>query len=119
LEELLSHPLTPPSHSEAPPLVHSPSMALVISEEVDSNWIPVYRGTVSTTGTDARILEEKMPMWLLEYLLFNKTPSLAVIKIGFSLLPMPTKNAAEEGDQLPELVNKCVLPLSGTSGYAC
>lgn len=44
-----------------------------------------------------------MPMWLLEYLLTNKVPSLTVHKISFVLLPWPHDN-----DPLPELLNTYV-----------
>jgi WD repeat-containing protein 48 len=63
----------------------------------------VYRGSVAHTKHDVQILEEVMPMWLIEYLLINKMPALsAPIKISFVLMPWPTKDPEE---RLPELLN--------------
>lgn len=46
----------------------------------------LYRGQLSSTGADARQLEEIMPLWLLECLLQNKVPSIPITKISFVLL---------------------------------
>lgn len=75
---------------------------IYISEETSFGWTTAYRGTVGTTGQDARTLEGAMPMWLLEYLLTNKVPPVPLIKIGFVLLPYPTRRGEE---QLPDLLN--------------
>jgi len=75
---------------------------IYISEETSFGWTTAYRGTVGTTGLDARVLEETMPMWLLEYLLANKVPMVPVTKIGFVLLPYPVRKGEE---QLPDLLN--------------
>lgn len=61
---------------------------------------------MSSTGADARALEEVMPFWLLEYLLINKTPPISTVKISFVLLPYRSKDPHEE--QLPELLNTYV-----------
>jgi WD repeat-containing protein 48 len=74
----------------------------------------VYRGAVAATGVDTRVLEDVMPMWLLEYLITNKVPNAPIVKVGFVLLPYPAK---ESDEQLPELLNmyapelfaKCLL----------
>ena len=47
-----------------------------------------------------------MPLWLLEYLLVNKTPAIQTVKISFVLLPFPSRGPHEE--QLPELLNTYV-----------
>lgn len=75
---------------------------IYISEETSFGWTTAHRGTVGTTGSDARVLEETMPMWLLEYLLTNKVPLVPVAKVGFVLLPYPVKKGEE---QLPDLLN--------------
>lgn len=62
----------------------------------------MYRGSVAVTGIDVHILENVMPMWLLEYLITNKVPNVPMVKVGFVLLPYPAKNGDE---QLPELLN--------------
>jgi WD repeat-containing protein 48 len=69
----------------------------------------VYRGTVGSTAADVHVLEEAMPLWLVEYLLLHRMPSTPPqIKISFVLLPWVTKDSSEE--QLPELLNTCVSP---------
>ena len=85
---------------------------MIVSEEEYPGWTTIYRGTVAGTGNDMRILEEVLPIWLLEYLLTNKTPAVAVVKLSFVLLPWPAKDG--EGEQLPELLDVSVIfqPLS-------
>ena len=91
--------------NEAPTLSLPPNMPLLISEESPSGsgWMILYRGQVASTGLDARVLEEVMPFWLLEYLLANKIPPVPTVKISFVLLPWKSKDSNEE--PLPELLN--------------
>lgn len=49
---------------------------------------------------DMLVLEDVMPIWLLECLLMNKMPPVPVHKISFVLLPWP-----HDGEPLPELLN--------------
>ena len=49
---------------------------------------------------DMLVLEDAMPIWLLECLLMNKMPPVPVHKISFVLLPWP-----HDGEPLPELLN--------------
>ena len=98
---LLSGPVSPPPSSEAPSLPISPNTSILISEEAPSGWHTLYRGSVSSTATDTRQLEESMPMWLLECLLLNKVPTIPITKISFVLLPYKEP----EGETLPELLN--------------
>ena len=79
-------------------------MPLLISEESPSGsgWMILYRGQVASTGLDARVLEEVMPFWLLEYLLANKIPPVPTVKISFVLLPFGGREGEE---RLPELLN--------------
>lgn len=49
-----------------------------------------------------------MPLWLLEYLLFNKAGVPPASKISFVLLPWP--NPDPDGERLPELLNVYVTP---------
>ncbi|KAJ3840110.1 hypothetical protein EV361DRAFT_944237 [Lentinula raphanica] len=104
LQDLLSRPLTPPPSNEAP-LHNLPAhITLIISEENPPSYTTLYRGTVNSAGHDTPILEEVMPMWLLEYLLHNKLASAPpLVKISFVLLPWPNKDP--DGTQLPELLN--------------
>ena len=68
-----------------------PHTAILISEEAPAGWLTLYRGQVSSTGHDARALEEAMPLWLLECLLQNKVPATQITKISFVLLPYKGK----------------------------
>ena len=110
VEQLRSQNLSPPSANEAPPLHIPSSVTIVISEESQPGWTPVYRGTVASAGSDLGVLEleRAMPDWLLELLLRNKSPSFSPTKIGFVLLPVP---AAPGEVQLPELLNTYVTHL--------
>ncbi|KAJ7252791.1 hypothetical protein B0H12DRAFT_1233874 [Mycena haematopus] len=104
LQLLLAGPLSPPPSSEAPTLGLSPHIPLLIEEEAAPGFTTVYRGTVGSTATDVHVLEEAMPLWLVEYLLLHRMPGAPPqIKISFVLLPWVGKDGSEE--QLPELLN--------------
>lgn len=102
LQVLLSHPLTPPTSTDAPPLNLPSNTSVIISQESVSGWTPLYRGFVNATGRDVNTLGEAMPFWLLEYLLVNKVPPIPVMKLSFVMLPYPGKEGEET---LPELLN--------------
>ncbi|KAJ7155376.1 hypothetical protein C8R43DRAFT_1234971 [Mycena crocata] len=103
LQLLLAGPLTPPPSSEAPTLGLSPHILLLIEEEATPGFTTVYRGTVGSAAGDTHVLEEAMPMWLIEYLLLHRMPSTPPqIKLSFVLLPWIGKDGEE---QLPELLN--------------
>jgi len=97
---LLSGVLSPPSSNDTPTLSLPSNIVLHLSEEDYPVWKTIYRGTVSSTWTDLLALEDAMPMWLLEYLLMNKTPPVPIHKISFVLLPWP-----HDPEPLPELLN--------------
>ncbi|KAI8976307.1 hypothetical protein BD414DRAFT_539301 [Trametes punicea] len=107
---LLSGPVNPPPSSEAPALPLPPHTSIVISEEAPSGWVTLYRGNISSTGSDTRQLEEVMPLWLLECLLQNKVPSIPITKISFVLLPYKEP----DGEQLPELLNTAQSKLTAS-----
>ena len=67
----------------------------------------LYAGNVATVGSmdDTRTLEEAMPLWLVEFLLFNRAPQMPIIKLGFVLLPWVGKIEGVETEVLPELLN--------------
>ncbi|TCD67709.1 hypothetical protein EIP91_012005 [Steccherinum ochraceum] len=111
LQHLLTEPLTPPPSSEAPTLPIPNDTSIIISEEAMSGWTTIYRGHVSDTGHDVQVLEETMPVWLLEYLLANKTPSIPIVKLSFILLPCATKEGEEP---LPELLNTSQAKLTAS-----
>ncbi|KAF9650411.1 hypothetical protein BDM02DRAFT_3222131 [Thelephora ganbajun] len=100
--QLLQANVSIPPSSEAPLLVLPQNTVIYVSEETLFGWTTAYRGTVGTTGLDARLLEKTMPVWLLEYLLTNRVPAVPVIKVGFVLLPYPARKGEE---QLPDLLN--------------
>lgn len=58
-------------------------MALIISEEKDQGaaWAVTYRGLVGTGHADLGALEQKAPMWLLDFLLGNRITSKEPTKI--------------------------------------
>ncbi|KAG6833152.1 hypothetical protein H0H87_010539 [Tephrocybe sp. NHM501043] len=102
-QAILSGSIMPPPSSEAPTYNIPTNTTLSISEEAAPSYMTVYRGTVASTKYDVSVLEEVMPLWLMEYLLLNKTPVLPPHqKISFVLLPWPMPNGE---DQLPELLN--------------
>jgi WD repeat-containing protein 48 len=91
--------LSPPTTADGPTLSLTQDIPLLVAEERAPGWSIVYRGTVASAGTtgDVTVLEDAIPVWLLEYLLLGRTPPVAVVKVQFALLP------GEES--LPELVN--------------
>lgn len=102
-QAILSGPISPPSSSESPTYALPPNTAISISEEALPSYMTVYRGTVASTKHDVQVLEGTMPLWLLEYLLLNKIPTIPPHqKISFVLLPCPMPDGEE---QLPEFLN--------------
>ena len=101
---LATGPLNPPTATDGPALPLAPDIPLLVAEERAHGWAIVYRGTVASVGNadDVETLEDVMPIWLLEYLLLGRTPQVAVVKIGFVLLPI---QSGMPGEELPELVN--------------
>lgn len=61
---------------------------------------------MSTTWADVYKLESTMPLWLAEYLLFNKIPGPPAVKVSFVLLPWAGTDSGY--DVLPELLNSLV-----------
>ncbi|KAG6376178.1 hypothetical protein JVT61DRAFT_2152 [Boletus reticuloceps] len=90
-------------------------MMVMISDESYPGWKTVYRGSISTTWADVYALEESMPLWLLEYVLFNKAVVPPASKISFVLLPWP--NPDPDGEQLPELLNVYVTLLADHASW--
>ncbi|KAK7054336.1 hypothetical protein VNI00_003530 [Paramarasmius palmivorus] len=101
VQALLSSSISPPPSAEVP--VHSLPSNITVT--ISEDFRTLYRGSVNNTGHDVHLLEEAMPLWLMEYLLLNKIPGNGVqpVKVSFILLPWPSKDG--EGEQLPELLN--------------
>lgn len=105
---LLSNPISPPPLNEIPHVHLHPNITVMISDECYPGWNPVYRGDVWNMQADVHILEEAIPLWLLEFLLFNRAAAPPNIKVSFVLLPWPSPDPSE---QLPELLNTLVFDL--------
>ncbi|KAL5500915.1 hypothetical protein ACEPAH_9302 [Sanghuangporus vaninii] len=116
IERLKTQLITPPSNHEAPHVTLPADTAIIISEESPSGLSPLYRGTVGSVGTDAQILEELLPDWLLEFLLANKAPPIVPSKVSFVLLPAQIPPEARDiyGETLPELLNTAQSKLSAS-----
>lgn len=108
-QRLKSQPYSPPSSAECPPLSIPPSTIIVITEESEAGWNPLFRAPISDIGADSQGLEELMPGWLLEFLYLNRTPAVPLNKVSFVLLPAPVRPGENE-EQLPELLNTYVQP---------
>jgi WD repeat-containing protein 48 len=90
--------LNPPAAADAPNIPLSSDIALLIAEERAPGWAIVYRGTIASAGTtgDVAVLEDAMPVWLLEFLLLGRSPQVPSIKLWFTLAPMPNGAAGED-----------------------
>lgn len=66
---------------EAPPIQYAPDMAIIISEETGDAWSVKYRGLVGTSYEDMGVLEQKAPLWLLDFLLGNRIPAKEPVKV--------------------------------------
>jgi len=75
----------PPSTSEVPALEHPSETEIVLAEETPSGFKNIYRGTVGSAEHDLALLENVMPLWLMQYVLSNKTPTVPNIKISFGV----------------------------------
>ena len=75
--------------SETPTLRQPSNTVVIIQEErLDSGGVAdLYRGTVSSVGQDADLIEKSAPMWLGELLLRNQLPAKEVAKVSFILHP--------------------------------
>ena len=75
--------------SETPMLRHPLNTIVIIQEEQpDSGGVAdLYRGTVSSVGQDADLIEKSAPMWLGDLLLRNQLPAKEIAKVSFILHP--------------------------------
>ncbi|KZV64544.1 hypothetical protein PENSPDRAFT_639534 [Peniophora sp. CONT] len=104
---LNSAPLAPPNTPDAGPSVKLPGgMHVVVAEEHEAGWSTLWRSTVSgmrNNGPGTSEIEEVLPIWALEYLLFGRAPVVGVVKLGFVLLPW--RGGGGDGEELPEVLN--------------
>jgi WD repeat-containing protein 48 len=76
---------------------------ILVSEEGTPSHNISFRGLVSDCHKQVKALEEAMPLWLVEYLLLNQTPTMATPpKISFVLVPWNKDPGIE---RLSELLN--------------
>ncbi|BGP04746.1 hypothetical protein JCM10049v2_000548 [Rhodotorula toruloides] len=101
LDTVFARPLAPCPFVEAPPTQYAPDMAIIISEETGDAWSVKYRGLVGTSYEDMGVLEQKAPLWLLDFLLGNRIPAKEPVKVSFILQPWK----GEGYQSLPELPN--------------
>lgn len=71
---------------------------------------------MSTTWADVHKLESTMPLWLAEYLLFNRIPGPPAMKVSFVLLPWAGTDSGY--DVLPELLNSLVDLFKSRAAYS-
>lgn len=80
----------------------------MISEQTDraqaAGYTVVFRGLVGTAGTDSHVLEQELPLFVLDFLLGNKTFLKEPVKISFILFPWGESGQAG----FPELPNAYV-----------
>ena len=93
LEQLFAKPLTPLSWRETPRLPFAPDMAIILSESsADAgSWEVIYRGLVRSTSDDVAVLEDRGPVWLLDFLLGNRVVARDPVKLSFTLQPWLSK----------------------------
>ncbi|GAA6023731.1 hypothetical protein JCM10207_000238 [Rhodosporidiobolus poonsookiae] len=101
LDTVFSQPLAPCPLVDAPRIRYDPDMAVIISEELGDAWSVKYRGLVGTSYEDRAVLEQNAPLWLLDFLLGNRTFVKDPVKVSFVLQPWKV----EDGHTLPELPN--------------
>lgn len=95
-----------PSLPQETPILNPPGNTTIIVQEdrPDSGGVAdLYRGTVSSLGEDADVLERVAPAWLADLILLNRIPFKEIVKVSFVLLPWQ--------DKLPALPSE--------SGYVC
>lgn len=85
LKTLLAQKFYPPTAMDVPALELPTHTEVVLTEETASGQKIVYRGTVESISKDISLLEHTIPMWLLHYLLANRSPAVPNIKISFGV----------------------------------
>ncbi|GAA5883735.1 hypothetical protein JCM3774_001666 [Rhodotorula dairenensis] len=101
LETVFSRPLAPCPLVDAPRLSYDPDMAIIISEETGDAWSVKYRGLVGTSYEDMPVLEQNAPLWLLDFLLGNRTLQKEPVKVSFVLQAWK----GDEARALPDMPN--------------
>ncbi|KDE04039.1 hypothetical protein MVLG_05540 [Microbotryum lychnidis-dioicae p1A1 Lamole] len=104
LQTVFSRPLTPCEPKDAPTLTYPSDTAIIISEGGfnSSASSVIYRGLVGTGREDVGVLEQKAPLWLLDFLLGNRVIIKEPVKLSFLIQPWTDENGKSD---LPELPN--------------
>jgi len=99
--------ITPSLPNETPVLRPSQNTTIIIQEDKpDSGGVAdLYRGTVSSLGEDADLLERVAPAWLGELILLNRIPFKETMKVSFVLVPWQ-----DELPVLPSESGRCAFP---------
>ncbi|KAG8527502.1 uncharacterized protein KY384_007654 [Bacidia gigantensis] len=81
--------ISPSTEHDTPRLKHPPYTTVIIQEETPEagGVADIYRGTVSSVGSDAHMIERRAPSWLGDVLLKNQLPDKEPTKVSFVLLP--------------------------------
>ena len=109
LRTVFSHPCHPSSWSETPPIRFTSDLPVVISEESSESgtWSTIYRSLLSRNAAELKLLEQSLPMWLLEFAMHNVIQTKEPVKIAFILEPW----CGPEKAGLPELPSGSVHAL--------
>ncbi|CAG8458613.1 6499_t:CDS:10 [Paraglomus occultum] len=95
---------------------------VIISEDSSeaSTSVVIYRGTVGTLANDAELIEQKAPLWLLEFLIKNKVLVKEQPKVSFVLKPHEGSNLNDLPTGIRKVLSYVVekLELSATDSQA-
>ncbi|SCV71380.1 BQ2448_2968 [Microbotryum intermedium] len=103
LQTVFSRPLAHCEPEDAPTLTYPSDTAIIISEGgFDSSASSViYRGLVGTGREDLSVLEQKAPLWLLDFLLGNRVLIKEPVKLSFLIQPWTDENGKSDLRELP------------------
>lgn len=96
----LPGPFTPPSWYEIPRVHFTDALVYYLAEESTDTaaWPVTYRALVSATSEQVPVLEQSLPPWVINLLLYNQIPLAQPPKITFVLEPWRGKQSG-----LPEM----------------
>ncbi|PPR05551.1 hypothetical protein CVT24_003290 [Panaeolus cyanescens] len=112
-QELLhkSLPLKPPPFTDAPPITFPSTTTVIIAEEASQSYSAVYRSSVPNLQYDLDTLEDIIPLWVAQCVLFNSKVEYPTTKISFVLMPW---NKDPDVEPLPELLNTAQSKLTAS-----
>ncbi|KAF9035234.1 hypothetical protein BJ165DRAFT_1355739 [Panaeolus papilionaceus] len=112
-QELLhkSLPLRPPPFTDAPSITLPPATTVIISEEASQSYSAIYRSSAPNLQYDLEALEDIIPLWVAQCVLFNVKVEYPSTKISFVLMPW---NKDPDVEPLPELLNTAQSKLTAS-----